>query len=134
MGKSGGQIVVLLIFSIMNIEELRAYCLSKPAVSEGFPFDEQTLVFKVGGKIFLLTDLADDLAMNIKNTPDKVLAMREAYPCVWPGYHMNKDHWNTVHMDGSVPDSLLLEWIDDSYQLVFDSLTRKVKDGINKGL
>jgi predicted DNA-binding protein (MmcQ/YjbR family) len=109
----------------MNIEELREYCLAKAAVTESFPFDESTLVFKVAGKMFLLTDLVDDLAMNIKNTPERVIELREAYPAVQPGYHMNKIHWVTVRIDGSVSDSLLKQWIDESYNLIVSGLKGK---------
>lgn len=109
----------------MNIEELRDYCIAKPAVTESFPFDENTLVFKVAGKMFLLTDLVDRLSMNIKNTPTKVLELREQYPSVLPGYHMNKVHWVTVLIDGSVPDVLLKQWIDESYKLIVSGFSRK---------
>jgi predicted DNA-binding protein (MmcQ/YjbR family) len=111
----------------MNIEELRDYCISKPAVTESFPFDESTLVFKVAGKMFLLTDLVDAFSMNVKNTPEKVIELREQYPCVLPGYHMNKIHWVTVVIDGSVSDSLLKQWIDESYQLIVRGFSRKEK-------
>ncbi|HNW54295.1 MAG TPA: MmcQ/YjbR family DNA-binding protein [Bacteroidales bacterium] len=112
----------------MNIEELRDYCISKPAVSESFPFDESTLVFKVAGKMFLLTDLVGPLSMNIKNTPEKVLEIRELHPCVLPGYHMNKIHWITVMIDGSLADDLLKQWIDESYNLIVAGFSRKEKD------
>ena len=111
----------------MNIEELREYCISKPAVIESFPFDEATLVFKVAGKMFLLTDLADALSMNVKNTPEKVIELREQYPSVLPGYHMNKIHWITVMIDGSISDSLLKQWIDESYNLIVSGFSRKEK-------
>lgn len=102
----------------MDIESLREYCLSLPDVSEGFPFDETTLVFKVKGKMFLLTDLEGPLTMNVKCDPEKAVELREVYSCVIPGWHMNKKHWNTVQIDGSVSDNLLIEWINDSYNLV----------------
>lgn len=103
---------------IMDIESLREYCLSLPDVTEGFPFDETTLVFKVKGKMFLLTDLEGPLTMNVKCEPEKAVELREQYSCVKPGYHMNKKHWNTVEIDGSVTDKVLKEWIDESYRLV----------------
>lgn len=112
---------------MMNIEELREYCIRKPAVTESFPFDEATLVFKVAGKIFLLTDLIDAFSMNIKNTPEKVIELKEQYPSVLPGYHMNKIHWITVMIDGSVEDKLLRQWIDESYVLIVAGFTRKEK-------
>ena len=103
----------------MNIESLREYCLTKPGAEEGFPFGGDTLVFKVKGKIFLLVGLDNDtLQFNVKCNPDKALELRENYSCVIPGYHMNKKHWNTILVDGSVGDKLLREWIDDSYNLV----------------
>jgi len=102
----------------MDIESLREYCLSLPDVTEGFPFDETTLVFKVKGKMFLLTDLEGPLTMNVKCEPEKAVELREQYSCVKPGYHMNKKHWNTVEIDGSVTDKVLKEWIDESYRLV----------------
>ena len=111
----------------MNIEELRDYCITKPAVTESFPFDESTLVFKVAGKMFLLTDLVDTFSMNIKNTPEKVIELREQYPGVLPGYHMNKTHWITVMIDGAISDSLLRKWIDESYELIIAGFTRKEK-------
>ncbi len=103
----------------MNIETLREYCLSKPGAEESFPFGGDTLVFKVKGKIFLLVGLdSEPLQFNVKCNPDRALELRENYFCVIPGYHMNKKHWNTIVVDGSVSDQRLKEWIDDSYQLV----------------
>jgi predicted DNA-binding protein (MmcQ/YjbR family) len=111
----------------MNIEELRDYCINKPVVTEGFPFDESTLVFKVAGKMFLLTDLVDTFSMNIKNTPEKVIELNEQYPSVLPGYHMNKIHWITVIIDGTISDNLLKKWIDESYDLIISGFTSKQK-------
>ena len=111
----------------MNIEELREYCISKPAVTESFPFDEATLVFKVAGKMFLLTDLVDAFSMNVKNTPEKVIELKEQYSSVLPGYHMNKIHWITVLIDGSISDSLIRQWIDESYDLIKSGFSRKEK-------
>ena len=103
----------------MDIETLREYCLSKPGAEEGFPFGDDTLVFKVKGKIFLLVGLSGSpLQFNVKCDPDKALELRENYSSVIPGYHMNKKHSNTVIVDGSVNDKLLKSWIDDSYKLV----------------
>jgi predicted DNA-binding protein (MmcQ/YjbR family) len=118
----------------MNIEELREYCLSKLGATECFPFDEVTLVFKVGGKMFALTNLDGELSINLKCNPEKAIELREKYPAVKPGYHMNKKLWNTVEMNDSVKDSFIKEWIDDSYQLVFDGLTKKDKELILSGL
>jgi len=102
----------------MNIETLREYCVKKDEVTEGFPFGEDTLVFKVNGKIFALANLGGDLSVNLKCDPSFALELREKYNSVTPGYHMNKKHWNTVILDGSIPDKELLQWIDHSYNLV----------------
>jgi len=102
----------------MNIEQLRDYCLCLPGVSEHFPFDETTLVFKVNGKMFALTDLEGPLSVNLKCDPEAAAALRERYPAVLPGYHMNKLHWNTILIDGTISDHLITEWIDHSYQLI----------------
>ncbi len=112
----------------MNIEELRSYCISKKGVSEDFPFDETTLVFKVMGKMFALTDLEGELSINLKCDPEKAVELRELYSCVLPGYHMSKKHWNTILVDGSVPDQLIRQWIDHSYALVVEKLTKKQRD------
>lgn len=109
----------------MDIVELRDYCISKPDVTESFPFDEDTLVFKVNGKMFALTNLTGDLTINLKCNPEKAVELREMYPAVEPGYHMNKQHWNTVRIDGSIPTSLIKEWIDHSYSLVNKRKSKK---------
>jgi len=109
----------------MNIEELRLYCLSKKAVTEGFPFDEETLVFKVLDKMFLLTNITGELRINVKSEPEMAIELREAYSSVLPGYHMNKKYWNTVVLDGSVSDAILIEWIDKSYDLVVQKMPKK---------
>ena len=110
----------------MNIEDLREYCLSKPDVEESFPFDSETLVFKVHGKAFLLTGLGSSpLRFNVKCDPELAVELRENYSCVLPGYHMNKKHWNTVIVDGSVPVKLVCEWIDHSYALVAAKAPKK---------
>lgn len=112
----------------MHIEDLREYCLLKKGVEEGFPFGEETLVFKVMGKMFLLSGLEyQPLQFNAKCEPEKAIELREQYNCVIPGYHMNKQHWNTIICDGSVSNKIILNWIDDSYNLVVDSLTKKLK-------
>jgi len=103
----------------MNIETLRDYCLSKPGAEETLPFGPDTLVYKVSGKVFLLVGLdSEDLRFNVKCDPDKAIELRDEYSCVLPGFHMNKKHWNTVVVDGSVSNALLKEWIDHSYTLV----------------
>jgi predicted DNA-binding protein (MmcQ/YjbR family) len=102
----------------MNIEILREYCISKDDVTESFPFGDDTLVFKVAGKIFVLANLEGNLSINLKCDPSLALELRERYAAVTPGYHMNKKHWNTILVDGSVPDKEIFSWIDHSYNLV----------------
>ncbi|OJW32312.1 MAG: MmcQ-like protein [Sphingobacteriales bacterium 46-32] len=110
----------------MHIESLREYCLSKPGTEETFPFGPDTLVYKVNGKIYLLVGLDEQPArFNVKCDPDKAIELRDEYPAVLPGYHMNKKHWNTIILDGSITDRLLKEWIDHSYELVNKTVTRK---------
>ncbi len=117
--------------SPMNIESLQQYCLSKKATEEALPFGPETLVFKVGGKLFLLAALdAVPLQFNVKCEPEKALQWREQYACVRPGYHMNKTHWNTIIVDGTVSDKLLKQWIDESYDLVVGSLSKKAQQQI----
>ena len=113
----------------MNIEQLQQYCLSKTGVEETLPFGPDTLVYKAGGKAFLLTSLvAEDFRFNVKCDPDLAQELRERYDCVRPGFHMNKKHWNTIIADGSVPAKLLKEWIDHSYNLVVNSLPKKLRE------
>lgn len=114
----------------MNIEEFRVYCLKKKGVSEEFPFDEDTLVFKVAGKMFTLTGLAGDFRINLKCNPEKAIELREKYPFVIPGYHMNKKHWNTIIVKDCDSFKLLHQWIDNSYELVVSSLTRKQREAL----
>lgn len=103
----------------MDIENIRDYCLAKDDVEETLPFGPDTLVYKVKGKIFLLMGMdTEPLSFNVKCDPDLALELRATYTCVQPGYHMNKKHWNTVTVDGSVSFKQLKEWIDHSYQLV----------------
>ncbi len=109
----------------MNIEAYRNYCLSKKGVTEELPFDDITLVFKVMGKKFALTNINHFESINVKCDPVVASQLREAYTGVQPGYHMNKKHWNTITTDGSIPDRLLYQWIDDSYNLVVAGLSKK---------
>jgi predicted DNA-binding protein (MmcQ/YjbR family) len=102
----------------VNLESFRDHCLKKKGATEEFPFGVDTLVFKVNGKMFALTDIESFERINLKSLPEDAAQLREQYPAVQPGYHMNKKHWNTVIMDGSVPDKLVKEWIDQSYSLV----------------
>lgn len=112
----------------MHLEEIRDYCLLKKGVEEGFPFGEETLVFKVMGKMFLLIGMdSQPIQFNAKCDPEKAIELRENYSSVLPGYHMNKQHWNTIICDGSVSDRLIKQWIDDSYDLIVAGLTKKLK-------
>lgn len=104
----------------MNIEDIRNYCLNKPGAEEALPFGPDTLVYKVNGKAFLLMGLDnEDLRFNVKCDPELAIELREQYACVIPGYHMNKKHWNTIMVDGSVSTKQLKEWIDHSYGLIY---------------
>jgi len=118
----------------MNIEEIRDYCLSKPAVTEGFPFDETTLVFKVMNKMFALTGLEGDPPyVNLKCDPERAIELRERYEAVQPGWHMNKAQWNSVYFTGSIPRDLVLELIDHSYELVVQGLKKKDREDLESG-
>ena len=114
----------------MNIESFREFCLDKPGVSEGFPFDTKTLVFKVMGKMFVLTNVDLFQSVNLKCDPEYAIELRETFQAVKPGYHMSKKHWNTITIDGDVTDKLLLDLVDHSYDLVVKSLTKKLRDGL----
>jgi len=114
----------------MNIEELREYCLLKKGVTECFPFDEVTLVFKVGGKMFALSNLDGEPSVNLKCDPEKAIELREQYSSIVPGYHMNKTHWNTVYMDSNIPNKLLKELIDLSYKLIVESLPKAKRSNL----
>jgi predicted DNA-binding protein (MmcQ/YjbR family) len=112
----------------MDIESYRTYCISKPRVTEEFPFDESALVFKVVGKMFALTNVDSFERVNLKCDPEYAIELREKHPAIIPGYHMNKKHWNTVILDGSLSDSFIMKLIDDSYQLVVDKLPKKERE------
>lgn len=116
----------------MNISDFREYCLAKKGVTESFPFDNKTLVFKVG-KMFALADIELFASLNLKCDPERAIDLRETYQGVHPGYHMNKTHWNTVSLGKDVPQKLILELIDHSYELVVNSLTKKQKDELSIG-
>ena len=103
----------------MNVEEIRKYCIIKPGVTESFPFNDTALVFKVAGKMFALLDLSDDSrGITLKCDPTMAIELREKYSAVTPAWHFNKTHWNTVCLDGSVPDAEIFSWIDHSYERV----------------
>lgn len=113
----------------MNTEILREYCIAKDGATESFPFGEETLVFKVGGKIFALLDIESrPTTINLKCDPERAVLLREEFSVVKPGYHMNKKHWNTVTVNSSIRSSDLQEWINHSYDLVRKSLPKAVRD------
>ena len=118
----------------MNLETFYEYCLSKKGVTQHFPFDKDTLVFKVGGKMFALSSLNQwekgIPSVNLKCNPDYALELRAQYGDVQPAFHMSKVHWNTVVINGEVPDKFVKELIDDSYILVFKSLTKNTQNEI----
>ncbi|MCA0430292.1 MAG: MmcQ/YjbR family DNA-binding protein [Bacteroidetes bacterium] len=112
----------------MDVEFIRDYCLKLKGVEESFPFDENTLVFKVGGKMFLLLALdSNPISINVKCEPNYAVELREKYHFVEPGYHMNKKHWNTIVCEKGTNSKLVLNWILDSYNLVFSGLTKQKK-------
>jgi predicted DNA-binding protein (MmcQ/YjbR family) len=115
----------------MNLETYYEYCLSKKGVTEHFPFDEDTLVFKVGGKMFALSSLLQwekgKPSVNLKCDPERAQELRAEYDAIKPGFHMSKIHWNTIDVNQDVPNTLLKELIDHSYDLVFKSLTKKIQ-------
>jgi predicted DNA-binding protein (MmcQ/YjbR family) len=112
----------------MNLDTLRDYCLAKPGVTESFPFDQTTLVFKVTGKMFCLINIeARPLWVGLKCDPEKAVALRAEFSAVQPAFHLNKTHWNSVETDGSVRAELIYAWIDDSYALVSRGLTKVLK-------
>ena len=119
----------------MDLAEFREYCLAKPGATEGTPFGPDVLVFKVGGKMFALAALDEvPTAVNLKCDPELALDLRDQYQQVRPGYHMNKKHWNTVEIDGGIPDFELRKMIDHSYDLVTKRLPKpKVKVGVRSG-
>jgi predicted DNA-binding protein (MmcQ/YjbR family) len=120
----------------MNLESFYEYCLTKNGSTEDFPFDQNILVFKVGVKMFALSSLIQwekgEPSVNLKCNPDYALELRAQYNDVQPGYHMSKVHWNTVAINREISDKLVKKWIDDSYELVFKSLTKTVQNKILK--
>jgi predicted DNA-binding protein (MmcQ/YjbR family) len=120
----------------MNLETYYEYCLSKKGVTEHFPFDEDTLVFKVGGKMFALSSLSQwekgQPSVNLKCDPERAEELRAEYDDIQPGFHMSKTHWNTIAVNESVSDNLIKELIDHSYELVFKSLTKKLQNEIQE--
>jgi len=109
----------------MTFRDLYDHCMSKPAAEETFPFGEDVLVFKVAGKMFALTNTERlPLSVSLKCDPEHAIQLRERFAAVQPGYHLNKAHWNSVDLDGSIPDEEVRRWIDDSYALVLQGLSR----------
>jgi predicted DNA-binding protein (MmcQ/YjbR family) len=119
----------------MNLEEFYNLCLFKKAVTEHFPFDQDTLVFKVGGKMFALASLSQwekgEASINLKCDPERAQELRAEFEDIQPGYHMSKIHWNTIQVNKQVSDALIKELIDHSYDLVFKSLTKKIQSEIH---
>ena len=111
----------------MDLETVREYCLSKNGVTESLPFDEDTPVYKVMGKMFCLANLTPPFSINLKCDPEKAVELREKYDDVQPGYHMSKIHWNTIFLATNISDKLIFEWIDDSYNLVASKLSKSDK-------
>lgn len=111
----------------MQLEDFVNYCLAKNGVEDTFPFDENTLVFKVAGKMFALADASDFTSINLKCDPEKAIELREKYSAVQPGYHMNKTHWNTVYVNSDAADKEIYGWIDLSYELVVLTLPKKTQ-------
>ncbi len=109
----------------MDVEEVREYCLNKYKVTEGFPFDNETLVFKVLGKMFCLLNLSNHASINLKCKPERAIELREEFDEIKPGFHMNKKHWNTVDLEGTLLPEMITKMIDDSYNLVVDNLPQK---------
>ncbi len=109
----------------MDIESIRNYCLQKKGVTEELPFDEDSAVYKVMGKIFVIANLTPPYSVNLKCDPEQAIELRERYDAVTPGYHMNKTHWNTIDLESNIPPKLIKEWIDHSYELVVNGLPKK---------
>ena len=116
----------------MKLESFQKYCNSKPAVTEEMPFDNETLVYKVAGKMFAMANTIGPLRINLKCDPEKAIELRASYPSVQPGWHMSKLHWNSVYVDGSIDDADIYEWIDHSYDLIVQKFNRKEKEEYDK--
>lgn len=112
----------------MNLEIIRNYCLSKNGTSEDSPFDNDTIVFRICGKIYCLISMEKPDTVNLKCDPEKAVELREEHPEIIPGFHMNKKHWNTVSITGTLHDNFILGLIDHSYDMVFQNLPKKSKE------
>lgn len=121
---------------MMNLENYYVYCTAKKGVTEHFPFDQDTLVFKVGGKMFALSSLKsweeNSPAVNLKCDPEKGAELRNQFDDIVPGWHMSKVHWNTIAINKGVDNKLVKDLIDHSYDLVFKSLTKKIREELSK--
>lgn len=115
----------------MNIESAREYCLSLPQVTEDFPFDETTLVFRIGGKIFAMLDLENTEWFVLKCQPEYAIELRERYPDIAPAWHMNKKHWNQLNLYGNLPDDLVQVLIQHSYDEVVKKMSKKQRFALN---
>lgn len=111
----------------MDIEFFRNFCIAKPGVTEELPFDNETLAFKVKGKIFALTNIDNFVSINLKCDPEEAVKLREAYNSVKAGYHMNKKHWNTITVNDDMNDKELCRWVDHSYDRVVSGLPSKLR-------
>lgn len=111
----------------MDLETFRSYCLDLKGVTEEMPFGVNTLVFKVENKMFALTGLDVFTSINLKCDPEEAIELRERYQAVQPGYHMNKQHWNTILIDYTIPDDLILKWTKNSYDLVVSKLPKNIR-------
>ncbi|MBK7105071.1 MAG: MmcQ/YjbR family DNA-binding protein [Ignavibacteriae bacterium] len=116
----------------MELEKLREYCLNKNGSKEDFPFDEETLVFKVGSKMFCLVSMETPLKINLKCEPEDVINLIEENEEIMPGYHMNKKYWITINLDGKLSNKFVFNLIDNSYKLVYEKLPKKEKEIIEK--
>lgn len=114
----------------MDLESFQQFCLNLKGVTEEMPFGDTTLVYKVAGKMFALTGIETFSSINLKCDPEMAIELRERYQAVQPGYHMNKQHWNTILIDYSIPDKLLFEWTRNSYDLVVEKLPGKIKNAL----
>ena len=115
----------------MDIEEIREYCIAKPGVTEGLPFNDTALVFKVAGKMFALLDLSEESrGLSLKCDPELAIELREQHPEVTPAWHFNKQHWNGINLNGSISNNQLKEWIDHSYELVVKSLKKADREAL----
>lgn len=116
---------------MLSLEEIRIYCLQKPGVTESFPFDTETLVFKVAGKLFLLSNIEDPKFINLKCDPERAVQLREEHTEIEPGYHMNKKYWNSVSIIGNLSAECIWELIDHSYAEVIAKLPKAIRNGLS---